>query len=83
MKKFKPRTPVYIRFWDHARWTSKKAEPIMCEVVGIYYDEDAISYKILSWVCDGIIDDNAEQFAIVKKTITHMQALRFTKKVPK
>ena len=79
MGKYKKMTPVYIRFWDHAKWTGPNAEPLLCEIVGVYHDEDDVAYKIASWVCGGELDDNTEQFAIVKSTIVHMQELSFTR----
>ena len=79
MAKYKKMTPVYIRFWDHAKWTGPNAEALLCEIVGVYYGEDDVSYKIVSWVCNGELDDNTEQFAIVKSTIVHMQELAFTR----
>ena len=81
MNKFKKMTPVYIRFWDHAKWTGSNAEALTCEVVGIYYDEDDISYKIASWVCNGEIEENAEQFAIVKSAVVHIQTLKFSRRI--
>jgi hypothetical protein len=80
MAKFKKMTPVYIRFWDHAKWTGSNSEALTCEVVGIYYDEDDVCYKIASWVCNGEIEENAEQFAIVKSAVVHIQPLKFTRR---
>ena len=79
MRKLKKLTPVYIRFWDHAKWTGANSEALTCEVVGIYYDEDDVSYKIASWVCNGEIEENTEQFAIVKSAVVHMQPLKFSR----
>lgn len=81
MAKLKKMTPVYIRFWDHAKWTGSEAEALTCEVVGVYYAEDDVSYKIASWVCNGEIEENAEQFAIVKSTVIHIQPLKFTRRI--
>ena len=81
MAKLKKMTPVYIRFWDHAKWTGSNAEALTCEVVGVYYAEDAVSYKIASWVCNGEIEGNAEQFAIVKSAVVHIQPLKFTRRI--
>ena len=81
MAKLKKMTPVYIRFWDHAKWTGANAEALTCEVVGVYYDEDDVSYKIASWVCNGEIEENAEQFAIIKSAVVHMQPLKFSRRI--
>lgn len=81
MAKLKKLTPVYVRFWDHAKWTGANAEALLCEVVGVYYDEDKTCYKIASWVCNGEIEDNTEQFAIVKSAVVHMQALKFSRRI--
>jgi len=81
MAKLKRMTPVYIRFWDHAKWTGAVSEALACEVVGVYCGEDDISYKIATWVCNGEIEENSEQFAIIKSTVIHMQALKFTRRI--
>lgn len=81
MAKLNKMTPVYIRFWDHAAWTGACAEALLCEVVGVYYDEDEVSYKIASWVCNGEIEENTEQFAIIKSAVVHIQPLKFTRRI--
>lgn len=81
MAKITRMTPVYIRFWDHAAWTGSCAEALLCEVVGIYYDEDEVSYKVASWVCNGEIEENTEQFAIIKSAVVHIQPLKFTRRI--
>jgi len=81
MAKLKKMTPVYIRFWDHSKWTGANSEALICEVVGVYYAEDAVAYKIASWVCNGEIEENTEQFAVVKSAVIHMQPLKFTRRI--
>ena len=66
---------VYIKFWDHAHWSGSRARPIACEVTGVIIGEDDVAYTIAVWICDRRIDENAEQFAIVKGTIIEMRKL--------
>lgn len=72
---------VYIKFWDHAHWSGSRAKPIMCEVTGVIVADDGIAYTIAVWICDRRIDENAEQFAIVKSTIVEMRKLHLGPKV--
>lgn len=81
MPKLSPMTPVYIQFWDHAKWSGSSAEAIVCEVVGIYHDENDVVYKIASWICNGEVEENAEQFAIIKSAVIHIQPLKFTRRI--
>jgi hypothetical protein len=66
---------IYLKFWDHAQWSGRKAEPIMCELVGVLAGEDEVCYKIAPWVSDRRIDDNAEQYAVIKAAIIEMRTL--------
>ena len=72
---------VYFRFWDHAHWSGSKAKAIMCEVTGAIIDEDDIAYTVAVWICDRKIDENAEQFAIVKGAIVEMRRLHIGPKM--
>lgn len=73
---------VYFRFWDHAHWSGQKAKAIQCEVTGAIVDEDDVSYTVAVWICDRRIDENAEQFAIVKGAIIEMRRLNIGQKLP-
>lgn len=66
---------VYIKFWDHAHWSGSRAKPIMCEVTGVIIGEDDIAYTVAVWICDRRIDENSEQFAIVKGAVIEMRRL--------
>ena len=72
---------MYFKFWDHAHWSGGKARPIMCEVVGAVVCESDISYSVAVWIADGRIDENAEQFAIIKGAIIEMREIRVSNKV--
>jgi len=70
---------VYIKFWDHAHWSGAEAAPIECEMCGVIVAENEIAYIVAVWICGQSIDDNAEQFAIVKGAIIEMRQLEIGK----
>ena len=72
---------VYIQFWDHAHWSGARVRPILCEVTGVIVGEDDVSYQIAVWICDRRIDDNAEQFAVIKGAIIEMRRLHLGPKL--
>jgi hypothetical protein len=70
---------VWIKFWDHAHWSGAEAAPIECEICGVIVAENDVSYIVAVWICGQSIDDNAEQFAIVKGAIIEMRRLEVGK----
>lgn len=70
---------VWIKFWDHAHWSGAEAAPIECEICGVIVAENEVAYIVAVWICGKAIDDNAEQFAIVKGAIIDMRQLEVGK----
>lgn len=72
---------VYFKFWDHAQWSGSRARPIICELVGVIVGEDDVAYNVAVWICDRRIDENAEQYSIVKGAIIEMRRLHLGPKI--
>jgi len=70
---------VWIKFWDHAHWSGAEAAPIECEICGVIVAENDVAYIVAVWICGQTIDDNAEQFAIIKGAIIQMRQLEVGK----
>lgn len=71
----------YFKFWDHAHWSGGRARPIVCEVVGAVIAESKIAYSVAVWIADGKVDENAEQFSIIKGTIIEMRVMKIGNKI--
>lgn len=72
----KKRTLLYLKFWDHYQTDTDDARPIICEVFGVLWKEDALSYYVLSWICDGELQNsNNEVFVILKSTVVEKRRL--------
>jgi hypothetical protein len=71
----------YFQFWDHAHWSGGKARPIVCEVVGAVVAETDVAYSVAVWIADSRIDENAEQFCIIKGAIIEMREVRIGRKI--
>lgn len=71
----------YFQFWDHAHWSGGKARPIICEVVGSVIAESDVAYSVAVWISDNRIDENAEQFSIIKGAIIEMREVKVGKKI--
>ena len=61
---------VHLKFLDHAYFSGYEAKPLECEVFGRLYKEDKDAYYIATWISDGILDDNTEQYVILKSAVT-------------
>lgn len=59
---------VILHFWDHSK-CGGPARVIPCKVRGLLYQESKEAYHIVTWSSDGCIDENAESYAILKKTL--------------
>lgn len=75
----KVRLPIVsMRFWDHIHEEGdvENARPMECEVFGVLWKEDKLSYFVSSWVCSGsIFNSNTETFVILKSTIIDIRRL--------
>jgi hypothetical protein len=71
----------YFQFWDHAHWSGGRARPIVCEVVGAVVNETEVAYSVAVWIADNRIDDNAEQFSIIKGAIIEMRDVKIGRKL--
>lgn len=71
----------YFQFWDHAHWSGGRARPIICEVVGAVVAENEVAYSVAVWIADGRVDENAEQFSIIKGAIIEMRDVKIGKKI--
>jgi len=71
----------YFQFWDHAHWSGGRARPIVCEVVGAVVAETDVAYSVAVWIADGRVDENAEQFSIIKGAIIEMRDIKIGKKL--
>ena len=72
----------YFQFWDHAHWSGGRARPIVCEVVGAVVAENDVAYSVAVWIADGRVDENAEQFSIIKGAIIEIRDVKIGKKLP-
>jgi len=71
---------VHIEFWDHCQCSGSVAELSRCEVVGLLYKEDALCYNLVCWLADQTLDDNSEQFAILKSAVIQITYLKQTRR---
>jgi hypothetical protein len=51
-------------------------------VVGAVVAENDVAYSVAVWIADGRIDENAEQFSIIKGAIIEMRDVTVGKKLP-
>ena len=68
-----------IKFYDHSMVNGNETqdlEPIICEVYGVIYKETKLAYYIASWVTNGILDHNTEQFVILKSAVLKVRRLK-------
>lgn len=67
--------PVCIRFWDHAQGSGAEIEPVFCEVFGLLGEECEKAYRVITWLADQELDDNAEQVVIMKGDVVEILEL--------
>lgn len=70
---------VCIQFYDHCMFSGAHSDPIQCEVFGVLHKETKHAYYIASWVADGKIEDNSEQYCILKGVVKSVKRLRLVK----
>lgn len=69
---------VRCEFWDHVHEEAdpENAAPIKCEVFGVLWKEDSLSYYISSWICNQeIFNNNTETFVVLKSTVIDLKKL--------
>ncbi len=71
--------PVCLRFWDHVQVGGAEAEPMLCEVFGLMGEEDELCYRVISWLSEQTLDENAEQYVILKSAVVEVVWLEATK----
>jgi len=63
---------VKIKFYDHVSTKGDEhgAGALSCEIFGLLFKEDGLSYYVASWVGDGdLSSNNTEVFVILKSTV--------------
>lgn len=61
---------IGLRFYDHSMGSGDSIGLITCDIVGWLYKEDALSYYVATWICNGqVIDSNSEAFQVLKSTV--------------
>ena len=64
-----------IEFLDHCSTINGMNKPILCTVWGLIATQDKHAYYVVSWIADGVIDENCNTNTILKKTVTKMTKL--------
>ena len=67
---------IYIKFLDHGYFSGYEAKPLECEVVGMLIKEDRQAYYVATWISDGIVDENTEQYVILKACVKELKRLK-------
>lgn len=57
---------VHIRCLDHSHSDGDSIRLLPIDVFGVLLKEDKQAYYIASWLADGVVDQNAECFSILK-----------------
>ena len=66
---------VILQFKDHCQG-SADSKLIECECMGVLYKEDKEAYYVASWIAEGVLDHNAEQFVIAKQLVERVVLLK-------
>lgn len=73
---------VLIEFLDHCIHVGGgNVGAIPCEVVGLLHKVDKDSYHVASWVSNKTIDDNTDQYAILKSVVKRITVLKRSKRL--
>lgn len=69
--------PVVIEFYDHCSTNGNSLAPLKCWVVGYLVKSDKLCYYVCSWIAeDGLDSENADCYAILKKTVVKVMKLK-------
>jgi hypothetical protein len=66
---------VILKFKDHCQG-SHDARLIDCEAIGVLYKEDEEAYYLATWISEGVLDHNTEQFVIAKQNVFDVVVLQ-------
>lgn len=73
---------VLIEFLDHCIFVGgEEARAIPCEVVGMLHKIDKDVYHIATWISDKVIDNNTDQYAILKSSVKKITTLKQGKRL--
>lgn len=68
---------VYVAFLDHSQGSAQDDNVISCEIVGWLRNETALTYNIVTWVCNSdLMDHNSEMYTILKSTVTKFREIK-------